>query len=606
MKPRVGVFQFRAICTEGNEHPLACGITYEIARRLTSIGGVDANAILLGNAGPGNSTASGLADGSSESSFSVEKATGLSVPTLGARYESDYIVLGHAQIDDDLALFFRVYEVETGRLIRDGSVSGLRPTVFLLLDELAQQTRRAIGYLPEENEDSDDSPVHEFLEFEAFTEYCLGRESERPKNALDHLERALEMESGFRQALVEYLSFCYQADDLGNALRHIDAYLAGHPDDQEILIAAANLCLAFHRIDEGIVFAERAHACRPGDVEPRVLLARFLFARELPEVAREHLDAALVSEDGSPDGQYCLGRYFLDLGDYYQARDFFERCLAVDAGYLVALRDLQCCYYELGDFTKGIEACELLLDSDPSDAGSNYNLGLIYHRLGRVHLAVKYFEEAIRQDPSFYKAFFMIGEYELGRGNWAEALGRFEAAHRIHPESAEALGRIGDCHYHLGRAREAYRYYTRARRQDSMFENPRCLLIESIAFVEEGDLAAARLRLLTVTELDERMPEGWNELAWVLLRLDRPEEAFDAIRRAVDLHPDHPALLANLVTCGRRLPLGLRASRGVRYLLRDARRRLRSLESRGIVPLETAMRRHRRVFRSLTWYGVRG
>jgi tetratricopeptide (TPR) repeat protein len=423
---------------------------------------------------------------------------------------------------------------------------------------------------------------------------------------MDHLERALSLEAGFRMALIEYLSLAYQVDDLCESMRLIRAYLRLHPGDHEILIAASNLCLAFHQVDEGIEWAARCLSLRPDDVEPRVIMARFLFAREMPAEASVHLNHALRSQDGSPDGMYCLGRYYLDLGDWYGARDYFERALRVDPVHYLALRDLQCCYFELGDFHQAIDACERLLEMDPTDAGSHYNLGLTYQRLGRVHLAAKYFEESVRQDPTFYKAVFMLGEYELARSRPAAALARFEEAHRISPNAAEALGRIGDCHAELGRTRDAYRHYVWARREDPLYESARFHLIEGMTLAEDGELAASRLRLLKAAELDERLAEAWSELGWVLLRLGKSEEALNVVRRAVEIEPDHPALLANLLACARRLPLGVRLSGWARRLVRETRERLRWLEERGEAPPSAARRRVRRFPGSLTWYGLRG
>jgi tetratricopeptide (TPR) repeat protein len=601
MKPRVGIVQFHAVCPEGNEHPLGCGITYEIARRLTTMGGVDANAILLGNRG-----AIASPEVSAEVPLSVETATGLSVPNLGAQYESDYIVLGNARIADGLLLHYRIFDVESGRQIHEGCVSGLRTSVFRLLDDLAHDARKAIGQVTDEEEEQDPNPVYDRVDFEAFVEYCLGREEDRPGNSMDHLERALRLEPGFRMALVEYLSFCYQVDDPSGSLAAIDEYLKLNPDDHEILIAAANLCLAFHRVDDGLRYAHLAFMQRPEDVEPRVIMARFLFAKEMPAEARVHLEAALRSADASPEALYCLGRYFLDLGDYYRSRDYFERSLAVDGGFYVALRDLQCCYYELGDFAQGIEACERLLEADPADAGSHYNLGLIYQRLGRTQLAVKFFQESVRQDPTFYKAIYMVAEHHYANGRWEEALKRFEEAHRVSSESAEALGRIGDCHHQLGRVREAFRYYTWARREDPLFESARHVLIEGTALARDGDLEGGRRLILKATEIDENLAEAWNELGWVLLQLGRAEEAMNVVRRAVELEPENPGLLLNLLACCRRLTLGVRLSGWARELARDTAEKLRRLRESGVLPEESARRRQRRLFTSLTWYALRG
>ncbi|GJM45008.1 MAG: hypothetical protein DHS20C21_18500 [Gemmatimonadota bacterium] len=603
MKPRVGVVQFTAVCAEGNEHPLACGATYELARRLTSIGGLEANAILLGKA---ERATTALRDKNPDVPAFAEGAMDFSLPGFGAQFESDYILLGRLQVADGLLFFYRVYEVETGRLIRDGCVNGLRSSVFRLLDDLAKVVRECIGQYGDEEEEPDYNPVFDDVDFDAFLEYCLAREEDRPGNALDHLERALVIEPRFRMALIEYLAGCYEIDDMSKSLVLVEDYLAEEAGDHEVLIAAANLCLAFHRMDDGIAYARRCLQSRPTDTEPHVIMARFLFAREQVSEAGVHLEAALKSQDESPEGRYALGRYFLDLGDFYRARDHFEECLGVDPGYIVALRDLQCCYYELGDFPEAIQACESLLEADPSDAGSHYNLGLVYQRLGRTHLATKFFEESVRQDPLFFKSIFMLGEYHFTNGRIREALARYEDAHRVEPASIEVLSRLGDCHVELGAAAEAYRYYVWARREDPTFENARCEVIEGVALAEDGNLEEARRRLEKAVSLNDTLANAWNELAWVLLRQGRSELALERIRRAAELDADHPSILANLQTVISSLPVGVRYTAWVRRLARETRDRNRYLRSVGRLPAEEGKRRVRRFPRLLTWYALRG
>jgi len=230
----------------------------------------------------------------------------------------------------------------------------------------------------------------------------------------------------------------------------------------------------------------------------------------------------------------------------------------------------------------------------------------VYQRLGRDHLAMKYFEEAVRRDPGFFKAIYMMGEYHFTHGRAREALARFEEAHRVSPGSAEVLGRMGDCHVELGATAEGYRHYVWARREDPSYENARFHLIEGVTLGTDGDLEVARRRLETAIEMDGRLVDAWNELAWVLLQLGRPEPALGRIRRALELQPDHPALLANLLTVTSRLPLGVRLAGWVRRLVRDTRARIRQLRTAGRVPSESGRRRVRRFPGSLTWYALKG
>jgi tetratricopeptide (TPR) repeat protein len=158
----------------------------------------------------------------------------------------------------------------------------------------------------------------------------------------------------------------------------------------------------------------------------------------------------------------------------------------------------------------------------------------------------------------------------------------------------------------MNRHRDAYRFYARAQREDALYENARCHLLEGQSLAEEGRLEDARKKFLRATELDESFAEAWNELAWNLLLLDRAEESLHVARRACEISPRSRELLHNLLVCHARLPLGVRLSGWARRLARDTHAQIRRLSSEGVPAPAGSRRRIKGWLRTLTWFTLRG
>ena len=508
MKPSVGVLQFAAVCPESDEASVGRGITRQVAQRLATIAELEVSSILLGREAlppPAES------DAAPSSSSMAARTPALFVAGLGKECDSDFILVGRVHIHDGLIIHFRVFESRSGRLIHSGCVSGVRTGVFSVLDELALEAGRAMGFIPDSSEGL--WPEPEPVDFEAFLEYCAAQEEEQPEAVRDLLDRALAVQPHFRMALFERMQACYGVDDPAGLVQVVDAYVNARPEDTEVVLTAANLCLSYGMVEEGIVYAKACLARSPEDVEARVLLARFLFDREDLQEASSHLEVALSAQTRTVDGAYALGRYFLDLGQYKRAQVFLEECLEMDPGSYVVLRDLQCCYYELEEFERGVEACESLLEVDPSDAGTWYNLGLIYQKTGRIPLAVKHHEEALRHDPEFTRAATMIAECYYRIGDYRKALSRFLEAAWQGPDHGGGCGRIGDCYFELASMEESLLWYGRAEEADSAWSNPRHELVKGAAALTDGDVDAALARFATATRSADDCPVMLNDIA---------------------------------------------------------------------------------------------
>lgn len=114
------------------------------------------------------------------------------------------------------------------------------------------------------------------------------------------------------------------------------------------------------------------------------------------EEAKSQLKELL--EDGN-DPVFALNKLGIIAareGNLPQAREFFEKCLAVDPRSASAYSNLGNIYQEEGNFDQAIACYEKAIDIDPDYATAYHNLGVAYKRKGDLNKSVNYLKRAAR------------------------------------------------------------------------------------------------------------------------------------------------------------------------------------------------------------------
>jgi len=139
----------------------------------------------------------------------------------------------------------------------------------------------------------------------------------------------------------------------------------------------------------------------------------------------------------------------------------------------------------------------------------------------------------------------LLGHVYAQQQKYEEAATSLEKAEALRPGSPEALLEMGMVYTALGavpRAISAYEAAVVARPGLPAAWNNLANLQQAA-----GDADGAELSLIRLLELEPAFANGHIELGNVLLRLGRPEEAFERYRRAVELEPDSGAANANFI-----------------------------------------------------------
>lgn len=271
------------------------------------------------------------------------------------------------------------------------------------------------------------------------------------QNAEREFLRALALDPGRDEILLELASLHLRGDSLGEAERNLREYLAAHPGSSLALGLAGEVRFREKDFVGAERYFERAVGLAPDDGIAHKLLALCYGARGRWDLARPHLDRAANLLPRDEEAHYWRGRSLLETAHYDDAISEFRETLKLRPGYLKAFDNLGVCYDQLQRFDMAVEnyrqaieldrklgaryvwpyinlasllnhlrryaeAAELLAPVESWDA-QNPQAAAIHYHLGRARLGLKEYDEAEREllrstqlDPAL-----ALPHYQLGR-----------------------------------------------------------------------------------------------------------------------------------------------------------------------------------------------
>lgn len=256
-----------------------------------------------------------------------------------------------------------------------------------------------------------------------------------------------------------------------------------------------------------------------------VVLNRFDEAREAFAVTRE-LDPYY------PGSSYELGTIDFRERKYTSALEQYEREEAVlvrileagvpyaeaEPGALAATRlQIGRIHNKLGHVEQAYEAYRQALAADSTFAEAYYELSQLYETDGEFENALQQARRAHAVAPANPDNQYALGALLLRNDQPAEALPYLQASVEARPWYHPALSNLGRALLEIGRRQEAERYIKRAEEMQAL----------------DVDITQARLDLQHAPEISQR----WIDLARLMVKAGRYDEAEDAFRRAIYFEP---------------------------------------------------------------------
>jgi tetratricopeptide (TPR) repeat protein len=101
----------------------------------------------------------------------------------------------------------------------------------------------------------------------------------------------------------------------------------------------------------------------------------------------------------SPIAYYIVARSAYGLGNYWRAKEFFEKAISIDPEFFAAYNGLGMTLMRLGRYTQANTAFAAALTAAPSSTELLNNMGLCLEKMGKPKEALEYFKKADRLSP---------------------------------------------------------------------------------------------------------------------------------------------------------------------------------------------------------------
>ena len=168
------------------------------------------------------------------------------------------------------------------------------------------------------------------------------------------------------------------------------------------------------------------------------------------------------------DELFQIANQNLKIGNYHDAKKYFEKILNIDKKNVFALYNLGIVFQELGNFERAIELYEKVLRLKPNNLEDVYlGLGIVFKAIGDYKKSLESYENAIRTNPEYAVAYNNLGNLNKQLGFYEKALDCFHKAIKIKPKYAMAHNNLGMTFQDLGKKLEAKKSFETAISLDS-------------------------------------------------------------------------------------------------------------------------------------------
>ncbi len=370
--------------------------------------------------------------------------------------------------------------------------------------------------------------------------------NDQPNKALETMENILQKHPAETGNSMQMLAnFLNKPEDKETALNVMDRLMQSRQNDKEAMFAYGLLTLRSGDIAKAKSIIEQVTKLAPEDENYQLVYIGILEKEGSKYVAFQYLEELLKKNPGSFEYRIAHARLLADLGRYDEARDGFKVLTvshpdSTDAHYALGLLNLQTNHAK-----EAKEQFEYMISKQILVNESSYYLGQIAEFEKDLEGAITWYEAIGNTSPNYFDAQIKI----------AITKARLEK-----PDEARAiLTNIQP--YNQAQKIQLARVKTEILIEEGKFEEAKLIFDEAIGNGHDPDLLYSRAMLaekmgrLDLFEQDLKLiiknnsnnADVLNALGYTLAdRTDRYEEAYDYIKKALDLSPNNFYILDSM------------------------------------------------------------
>lgn len=337
-----------------------------------------------------------------------------------------------------------------------------------------------------------------------------------------------------------------------NAALILDALIADfqellqrHPDTQSLRLGLAMLYEQNQQIQEAYDLVAVLARETNNDAEVVMQEVRLLELLDQGELAQRRLEEALQANPEHKQLRFLYGRKLISEERYRDAKDQFTLLVEQDPRDFDMVYSLALLCMEVNMFEEARGYLQRLVANGQKLDDAHYYLGFIDAQENRPDAAIAHYLQ-VKSGNNFLQALRNLTELMVQAGRYPEVQAHLQNARfRNADYNITLLGMEASILI------EQRQFDAAATLLDSAIgafpNNIQLLFQRSVLHQEQNDLAAMEADLRKVIALDPANPVAYNSLGYTLAdRTDRYQEAYDLIRKAVELAPNDPAIIDSL------------------------------------------------------------
>jgi tetratricopeptide (TPR) repeat protein len=364
--------------------------------------------------------------------------------------------------------------------------------------------------------------------------------------ALTELEVILSGDRGERgQRLRMIAGFLAREQDRDSALQVMERLVANRQTDLDALAAYAMLAIRTEQLPQARDAMQRAAAV--GAIPANVVVAYLALLEKNGAVAEgvSWLEGLLGRHEGDFELRFVYARLLASTRRYADARTQFERLQSADPNNTEVQYALGLLYLQGEQLDAAKQQFEALVTKDAHVNEAAYYLGQIAETRKDAAGALEWYAKLGEDAEHYFESQLRAAIVSARSGKVEQALAQLEGLKPASKVDGSRLIRVrGEILAEHGRLEEAMQVYDRALEDgyDTDLLYNRAMLAERL-----GKLDVVERDLHAVLEREPENAQALNALGYTLAdRTDRYSEAYDLIRRALELSPNDYFILDSM------------------------------------------------------------
>ena len=334
----------------------------------------------------------------------------------------------------------------------------------------------------------------------------------------------------------EYEEIIVYYIEIGNiflAKKAISLASKQYPDSTILSLLHIEVLLLNNEVVKAEQIALKIYEIDPLNPEILIQKAKIYSKKKNHIKAIELLEEIKENSDLYYDALSLIGKEYLFIDDFENAKNIFMKCLKQDDFDYSVLNNILYCFDSIGDSKSTIKYLNSFLETNPYSEIAWHQLGKEYVKDKRYEEALSAFDFAIISDDSFVGAYIEMAKIleKLNRIN--EAIEKYELSIGINQPTTFALYRIGRCHYKLGNNDLALSYFIQTIEEDPIHD--KAWMSIAIIYYNKNDFNESKNNLLKALEIDSDKIKYWELYAKINVKIDNFEEAELAIKEILSL-----------------------------------------------------------------------